>query len=483
MASASDARPGGSAAFFDLDRTLLAGASGEVFSEAMRTAGLVSRSIPGEKLLYRVFDLVGETLPSMALARQAASFAAGRPRAAIQGAAEIAAERLEELVQPFAAPLFAEHRAAGRPIVLATTTPYDLVRPFADRLGLDDVVATRYGVNPDGTYDGTIVGPFVWSAGKLAAVQEWAEQHGIDLASSYAYSDSVYDTPLLSSVGHPHVVNPDPRMVLMAAVRRWPVLHLDVSPGVAKVPVVGLELQKLALQFSRPAFYPYARFDIAGTEHVPAEGPAILCGNHRSYFDVAAISVMLAKTGRTVRFLGKKEVFDAPVVGQIAAAMGGIRVDRGTGSDEPLQAAADALAGGEMVAIMPQGTIPRGPAFFEPELAGRWGAARLAQLSRAPVIPVGLWGTERVWPRSARLPDVLNVTDPPEVRIRVGPPVELKYRSLDADTKRIMGAIVDLLPPEARRRRTPTPEELARTYPPGYRGDPDHETARRPGTD
>lgn len=471
------------AAFFDLDRTLLAGASGEVLSAAMRTTGVVSRSLPGERLLYRLFDLVGETLPSMVLARQAAGFAAGRSQAGFQEAAEHAAAELVALVQPFAHVLIEEHRSAGRPVVLATTTPFDLVEPFARALDLDGVVATRYGVDADGRYDGSVVGPFVWSAGKLAAVREWAEERDIDLAESYAYSDSVYDTPLLSAVGHPHVVNPDPRMVLVAAARRWPVLHLDVSPGVAKVPVVGLEVQKLALQFSRPAFFPYARFDIAGTANVPATGPAIVCGNHRSYFDVAAMSVMIAKTGRTVRSLGKKEVFDAPIVGQIATAMGGIRVDRGTGSDEPLQAAADALAGGEMVAIMPQGTIPRGPAFFEPELVGRWGAARLAQMTGAPIIPVGLWGTEKVWPRSSRLPDVLNLTDPPVVRVRVGKPLHLAGEDLDEDTRRIMTAITKLLPAEARRRREPTPEELARTYPPGYRGDPEAEATRRPGTD
>ncbi len=98
-------------------------------------------------------------------------------------------------------------------------------------------------------------------------------------------------------------------------------------------------------------------------------------------------------------------MFDAPIVGQVAAAMGGIRVDRATGSDEPLQAAADALAGGEMVVMMPEGTIPRGPAFFDPVLRGRWGAARLAQMTGAPVIPVGLWGTEKVWPRSEPPPE------------------------------------------------------------------------------
>ena len=88
------------------------------------------------------------------------------------------------------------------------------------------------------------------------------------------------------------------------------------------------------------------------------------------------------QAGRTVRFLGKKEVFDAPVVGDLARAMGGIRVERGTGSDEPLKEAAAALEAGEMVALMPQGTIPRGQAFFDPVLKGRWGAARLARHDR-----------------------------------------------------------------------------------------------------
>ncbi|HUW03581.1 MAG TPA: HAD-IB family hydrolase, partial [Acidimicrobiales bacterium] len=132
---------------------------------------------------------------------------------------------------------------------------------------------------------------------------------------------------------------------------------------------------------------------------------------------------------------------------------------------------------------MPQGTIPRGPAFFDPELKGRWGAAKLAAMTKVPVIPVGLWGTEQVWPRSARLPNLLAVTDPPLVTIRVGSPVELNYRSADADTKRIMEALSELLPPEAKVQRTPTAEELARTYPPGYEGDPAAELERRPGTD
>jgi putative phosphoserine phosphatase/1-acylglycerol-3-phosphate O-acyltransferase len=323
----------------------------------------------------------------------------------------------------------------------------------------------------------------VWSKGKLAAVRTWADANGIELADSYAYSDSVFDTPLLAAVGHPVAVNPDPRMILMAAARRWPVMHFDVPLGVAKIPVVNLELQRLLLQLARPAFIPYAHFDVSGIENIPAVGGAILCANHRSYFDVMAIAVTVAKAGRPVRFLGKKEVFDAPVIGQLATALGGIRVDRGTGSDEPLLAASEALAAGELVAIMPEGTIPRGPAFFDPVLRGRWGAARLAKQAHVPIIPIGLWGTENVWPRSSRLPNLLNVTNPPDITIQVGAPVVMKSKTPGPDTKRIMSAISAMLPEEGRLQRTPTEEELRRSYPSSYKGEPANESQRRPGSD
>jgi putative phosphoserine phosphatase / 1-acylglycerol-3-phosphate O-acyltransferase len=477
------------AAIFDLDRTLLRGASGPVISEALREAGVMSeRSIPGEGLVYRVFDLVGETRPSMILTRQAARFAKGWRRERVQEAGRKAAERLIEAVQPFAHAIIEDHRAHGRRLVLATTTPDDMIRPLADRLGFDAVVATRYGLDGDGCYDGTIDGEFVWGRGKLKAVQAWAGPEDVALDESYAYSDSYYDHPLLSAVGHPVVVNPDPRMLALATVRRWPVMHLDVPAGVPKVPFLGIEPQRVLQTLARPELLPWVRFDIDGVDRIPAAGPAIVVANHRSYFDPLALGTTFARRGRAVRFLGKREVFDAPVVGHLARALGGIRVDRATGSDDPLVEAAAVLAGGDLVAILPQGTIPRGRAFFEPELTGRWGAARLAATAKVPVIPIGLWGTERVWPRSDRLPRLWNVTHPPTVRIRVGDPVELKLRSAQADTRRIMSAIVDLLPPEARERREPTAEELAHSYPPGHHPDEgEGEGAgrgdRRPGED
>ena len=324
-------------------------------------------------------------------------------------------------------------------------------------------------------------GDFVWGRAKAKAVEAWAADHGVDLARSHAYSDSYFDAPLLAMVGHPVAVNPDAQLWATATVRGWPVRHFDKADGVIKI--AGSELQEWTRPFMRPGLVaPNARVEIEGIENIPASGAAIVVFNHRSYFDPAVMGLVLAKAGRSMRGLGKKELFDVPLVGRLAKAMGGIRVDRGTGSDEPLEAAVAALEVGELLMMAPEGTIPRGPAFFDPELKGRWGAARLAAATHAPVIPVGLWGTEKVWPRSSRLPR-MSMNDRPLVTATVGPPVELKYRSPDADTKRIMKAISALLPPESRVHRTPTDEELALTYPPGYRGDPAAEADRRPGTD
>ena len=453
-----------SAAFFDLDRTLLDGGSGQAVSRALREVGLgPEKDPPGLRQILGFFDLVGENRLSMVLVRQGIRLTKGWALADFERAGALAVEELQRQVQPFVPQLLEEHRATGRKLVLATTSPLQVVTPLAEHLGFDDVVATRYAVE-DGRLTGDIDGEFVWGRGKLRAVRSWAQSHGVDLAASWAYSDSWYDAPLLDAVGHGVAANPDPRLSVLARLRGWDVRHLDKPPGMAKVGP--FEIQEVLRPFLGLDALPFASFDIEGEGLLPASGPAIVVANHRSYFDIIAVAVALAERGRTVRFLGKAEIFDTPVVGDIAAAMGGIRVDRGRGDGEPLAAALTSLRAGEVVGLMPQGTIPRGPAFFEPELTGRPGAARLAAQSGAPVVPIGLWGTEVVWPRSASSPK-LAVGERPTVQIRFGAPIDDLSGDEHRDTAAIMSAIVELLPPEARERREPTREDLALTYPKG----------------
>ncbi|MGO8872267.1 MAG: HAD-IB family hydrolase [Acidimicrobiales bacterium] len=452
------------AVFVDLDRTLIRSASGPVFHEAMEAEGVLpaGRHLPGDRMMYSLYNRFGESVPFIGLARAAARVMRGRPADATRRAAKRAVEPLVDLVQPWALDVLDAHRTAGRLLVLATTSPLDLVRPLGDALGFDDVIATRYA-EVEGRYTGRLDGGFVWGIGKRAAVGQWAIDHGITLTASHAYSDSVFDLPLFHAVGYPHAVNADPRLAAVALAARWPLEYWDRAPGVPSV--VGLEPYHLVRPFFRPEAFPYARFTVRGVEHIPATGPALLAANHRSYFDVVAIGLVAARLGRPVRFLVKQEVIDAPVVGRLARALGGIPVDRGGSTSDSMQRAAAALRAGEVVIVLPQGTIPRGEAFFDPVLHGRTGTARLAAETGAPVVPIGLWGTERVWPRSAKVPNVTAVAHSPMVTVTVGRPVPLGLTDAVADTSTIMAAIVDLLPAEARCPHVPSAEELARTQP------------------
>ena len=251
--------------FVDLDRTLLRGASGLVLSAAMHAEGLFEgrRSLPGERLFYGVYDVVGESLPIMAMVRAAPRFTRGWSVESVCRAGTLAAAELADLVQPYAPGVLAEHRAEGRLLVLTTTTPVDLITPFAGLLGFDHVIATRYA-RVDGRYTGGIDGDFVWSTGKLTAVRRWAAEAKVDLAGCHAYSDSVFDLPMLRAVGHPHVINPDRRLRAVARLRRWPVERWDRPAGVPAWG--GIEPYHLLRPVVRPEAFPYARFDIDGID-------------------------------------------------------------------------------------------------------------------------------------------------------------------------------------------------------------------------
>ena len=453
------------AAFFDLDRTLLDGGSGQAFGAALREVGLApEKEPPLLRQLFGVFDVVGESWATMVMVRQGIRLTKGWSLDSFEEAGRLALDELIAQIHPFVPELLEQHRAAGRRLVMATASPAQLVAPLASHLGFDDVVATAYATSA-GELTGGIDGEFVWGRGKLRAVRAWCRDNSVDLGSAWAYSDSWYDAPLLDAAGHAVAANPDPRLAVLARLRGRDVRHMDKPAGMAKLGP--FEIQDLLRPVLRGDAQPFADIEVTGLQNIPSDGPAIVAANHRSYFDITVMAIVMAKAGRPIRFLGKAEIFDMPVVGEIASALGGIRVDRGSGSSGPLDAALRSLAAGEVVGLMPQGTIPRGRDFFDPDLKGRPGVVRLAAGSGAPVVPVGLWGTEQVWPRSAKAPRV-SVTGRPTVTATVGEPVaDLGGQDEAADTQRVMDAIVSLLPPEARDHHEPTDDELALTYPAG----------------
>ena len=114
-------------------------------------------------------------------------------------------------------------RAGALVAILSASTPY-LTEPLADELGIEHVICTRLEV-ADGCFTGAWEHPLCYGEGKVERAQQWAERHGVDLARSTFYSDSISDLPMLEAVGFPRVINPDLRLRAVAAWRRYPVEH------------------------------------------------------------------------------------------------------------------------------------------------------------------------------------------------------------------------------------------------------------------
>ena len=145
----------------------------------------------------------------------------------VQQVREIVAETLHDLIDPLiydeAADLIEQHHLAGRDVVIVSTSGSEIVGPIGELLGADRVIATRMALDDNGLYTGEMEF-YSFGENKAAAIRELAAAESIDLARSYAYSDSGTDVPMLEAVGHPHAVNPDRALRKEAAARGWPVL-------------------------------------------------------------------------------------------------------------------------------------------------------------------------------------------------------------------------------------------------------------------
>ncbi|MGY1705873.1 HAD-IB family hydrolase [Geodermatophilus sp. SYSU D00697] len=216
------------AAFFDLDKTVIAKSSTLAFGRPFFQGGLINRRavLKGAYAQF-VFSLSGADAQQMERMRaQITQMCTGWDVATVH---EIVRETLHDIVDPLvyaeAADLIEEHRAAGREIVIVSSSGAEMVEPIGEMLSADRVVATRM-VTVDGRYTGEIQF-YAYGENKAVAVREVAAEKGYDLADCYAYSDSVTDLPMLSEVGHPTAVNPDRALRRAAAERGWPVLEFS----------------------------------------------------------------------------------------------------------------------------------------------------------------------------------------------------------------------------------------------------------------
>ena len=220
------------AAFFDLDKTLLPGSSLFPLAREMyrqRYFGLRDIGRLGtDQIRYRLMG--NEAEGSMERARQATlEVVRGRPRdEVIAFGRSVAREEILPRLYPQAVELMSRHKMAGRAVYIASSSPEDYLALLAQELAIDGVVGTRAEV-VDGLYTGNLDGPMVHGPEKATRVQELAKDKDLDLARSFAYSDSINDLPLLELVGNPVALNPDRQLKAIARRRGWQVLDFRTA--------------------------------------------------------------------------------------------------------------------------------------------------------------------------------------------------------------------------------------------------------------
>ena len=213
------------AAYFDLDKTILATSSTWALGTPMRRSGLISSRALAYGLIAQIpYLLVGAgTQRSSTLMEHLALMSAGISRRDLMEVVEGAlTTAIEPAVYAEALDLIEGHRRAGHDVVVVSASISEMVTPIARLVGADRAVATHMEVGEDGLFTGRISRSMLHSE-KVVALREDAAAHGIDPARCWAYSDSISDEPMLSAVGHPVAVNPDRDLRHMAQERDWPV--------------------------------------------------------------------------------------------------------------------------------------------------------------------------------------------------------------------------------------------------------------------
>jgi 1-acyl-sn-glycerol-3-phosphate acyltransferase len=248
------------------------------------------------------------------------------------------------------------------------------------------------------------------------------------------------------------------------------VIHFDPPRG---RPLGVTPVYKVIGFFLKPLLSLIVKKDWRGEEFIPATGAAIVVSNHISYLDPFTLTHFLYNNGRAPRYLGKKGVFDTPIVGWVVRAAGQIPVEReSTGASKAFGVAIAALRAGHLIGIYPEGTLTRDENLWP--MTGKTGAARLALMTGVPVIPCASWGPQEVIPRYGRKIKLFPRT---RVSILAGPPIDLSPwkgresdpKALEEATNHIMDEMTDLL------------SQLRGEAPPAVRFDAKHSELPRTG--
>lgn len=214
------------AAFFDLDKTLLAKSSTLAYAKPLYQSGLLNKQdLLRSAYAQSLYILAGANATQMDQMRDYMSqLIAGWD---VEQAKQIVVEALGTVIEPIVysegLKLFEDHHQAGRDVIVISSSGTEVIEPICAMLGADKAIGTQVAIK-DGKYTGEVLF-YAYGEHKAEAMRALAQDEGYDLASSYAYSDSITDLPMLEAVGNPVATNPDKALRAIAKERVWPILE------------------------------------------------------------------------------------------------------------------------------------------------------------------------------------------------------------------------------------------------------------------
>jgi putative phosphoserine phosphatase/1-acylglycerol-3-phosphate O-acyltransferase len=417
-----DNAPGGPkvAAFFDVDRTLLAGFSAAAFmkdqiaSEGLSLQGLASGTIGALK-----FGAKQTSFPSF-LEETSANLIGLSETELLERGERVFARHLVTDIYPESRALVEAHQRRGHTVVIVSSATHFQIDAVANELGIKHVLCTELEFE-NGKFTGKVKRPACWQDGKAIAATQFSEANDIDISESFFYSDSHDDLPLLDLVGKPRLVNPDSELAHVGSRRGWPVFRFSSRgrPGVREIAgllgslaslgpaaMVGVPAALASGSLRRGADLMLSTYsalattitgvelNVEGEAYLWSHRPAVFIFNHQSGIDPL---LMAQLTQRDVVGIAKKELESTPIVGPLMKAAGVVFVDRGNRAQaiDAMKPAVEAMREGLSVVIAPEGTRSA------TKRLGKFkkGAFHMAMAAGVPIVPVVLKNALDALPR------------------------------------------------------------------------------------
>lgn len=475
------------AALFDFDGTIIHGYSAIAFLRAQLKRGDFSLGEFAEMASAMTRFGLGDVGFSAMMASAMQFLRDSSEADYAEFAEKMYVERIARLVYPESRALINAHLAKGHTVAIISSATHYQVGPAARDLGIDIVACTELEIE-DGKFTGRVIRPTCFGPGKVAAAHRICDEQGAQLDQSFFYSDSYDDIELLEAAGHPRPLNPNRKLADVAEQRGWPVREFGSRgrPGItdwvrsiaatgslatsfaASLPILALTRSRRKMQnFSFALFAETASaligldLEVSGEENLWKSRPAVFIFNHQSKADVVIVLKLLR---RDLAGVGKQEIRNIPIIGQVMQLGGTVLIDRKNSKSAvaAMKPLVDVIRDeGKSVVMAPEGTRTVSPRLNP----FKKGAFHLAMQAGVPIIPIVIHNSLDVAPKGD------FIFRPAKVRVDILPPVDTskwRAKTMNAHVESVRKQFLDALgqsQPEPATRISPAgdkPEKTAR---------------------